>query len=106
ERQPVEGESHSGHRGCQAVSGPLAREKIHAQAGQELVQQTENSQRPGQGKQEVEQGTGIKRQGVPLGQKRKSAIIQRIPKRYFPMPKVLLMIIGQGIAEISKVAEE
>src|SRR5216117_1413275 len=68
------------------------------------MEQTENGQGPGQRKQEIKQRTGIENQGVPLGQKGKSAIAEWIPQRNFPVPEAFAMVMRQWIAEESEVS--
>ena len=68
------------------------------------MEQTENRQQPRQRKQEIKQRTGIENQGVPLGQKRKSAIIEWIPQRDFSPPEAFAMVMRQWIAKKSEVS--
>src|SRR6266545_5381576 len=106
QRDAVKGKRDSGYRSRQPIPRPTTRQKIHSESRQKQVRQTENSQRPGERQEQVEQRPGIHRQGVPFGQKRNAAVVQRIPQRHFPAPETFPVKKSLRIAKESVVAED
>ena len=69
------------------------------------MRKTENSERPLQRKDEVKERGRIERHRVPLGQEGQAATAQRIPEGNFTAPKTLAAVVGQRIAEQTKVSQ-
>jgi hypothetical protein len=61
--------------------------------------QTEVSQRPGHGKNEIDQGEGIEHHRAPLREEWRAAVAQWIPERNLASPKTLPMIKMEGISK-------
>src|SRR6266511_271284 len=106
QRDAVKGKRDPGHRSRQPVPRPATRQKIHSESRQKQMRQTENSQRPGERQEQVEQRPGIHRQGVPFGQKRNAEVVQRIPQRHYPAPETFPVKKSLRIAKESVVAED
>ena len=60
----------------------------------------------GQRQQEINQRQRVERHGVPLREKRHTAIVAGIPERQFPVPETFLLKMGEGIGEKSIVADD
>ena len=104
QHQCAERKRHAGHRGRKTITSPAMCQEIHPHACEKQVTQTKHAQRPGQRQEHIKQRRRIKGHRVPLRQKREPAIIQRIPKRHFAMPKTLAEVISQRVTENGEVA--
>src|SRR5207244_3874384 len=85
---------------------PAPDPEIHPQSPEKLVRQTKKWQRPGKGQQQINQGKGIQRQGIPLRKKRNPATTEWIPQGQLTPPESLAMEIRQRITEHSEVAND
>src|SRR4026208_2407280 len=70
------------------------------------MEQREPSERPRQRQQQVDQREWIKDHCVPLGDVRKAAVVERVPKWDLAMPEILPMKMGQRVAEEGVIAKE
>src|SRR5437763_12149153 len=70
------------------------------------MRNAKETQRPGQGRQKINQRQWIKSHRVPLRQERQAAGAQRIPCRQFSTPEAVTMIFGQRVAKAAVVAIE
>src|ERR1035438_4470410 len=70
------------------------------------MQQAEKTQRPLQRQQEVNQRRWVERHGVPLCEKRYTAIVVRIPEWQFSVPETFALKMGDGIREKSVIADD
>src|SRR5438046_2584762 len=68
------------------------------------MEQAKQVQRPGQGKQEINQRKRVTNQRIPLAQEGQAAVVERIPEGDFPAPETFPEILRQRVAEQAKVA--
>ena len=96
EHESVEGKDDAGKGGGQPVVRPALREDKHSQTAPKQMQQTEHTQRPGQRQQQIKQRRRIQDLCVPLRQKRRATIVQRIPQRDFTVPEAFAEMIRRS----------
>ena len=80
------------------------RQKVHANACEIQVKETEHTERPGKRQQQIDQREGIQCHRIPLSQEGQPAVVQGVPERKLATPKALAMVIRQRIAEDCEVA--
>src|SRR5690349_9873582 len=70
------------------------------------MEQDEPPERPWQRQQQVDQGEWIEDHCVPLGEVRKAAVVERVPKRDLAMPEIFAMKVGQRVTKQGVIAKE